>query len=571
VADADRCIQLRVSDLDSTKPDQNFTENVGIRVVGLNFKSATLKQVLPAITTAVLINGRTVDFKVCFPQCPFINGPYQIGIIAYDDACSLPLTDTLRVTVNTEPPVNTKPYFTSPKLTEGQFMEGDQPAPWVFRAKDDDLDDLIVSVITDGFVLKDYGMTVDFTQQKGLVEGQLKWDPRCNIFDFTKKTSFEVKILVEDKDQCNLTNPDTAVYKLSIKLPGNASPTIDTDLTSATRERKVQVQRKIFESLNFKVTGQDVVDNDFLVLSMKGVGFTAADFGASFNQVTGNGLVSSNFSWNIACAKFDLKKKDTYTFQFVVLDNANKCRFYKADTVDVEVKLSPPDNEKPQLTALNSVQKVISNQNVEFSLGQPIEFMLLGTDTDLAPAKDNLTLSLLKATGSVEPSGYTFKNIAGKSPVQSQFSWQPDCSIFKNQVYENNYIFQFRLVDDKCLNAKGDTIKLNLKIKDVDGGDKNFYMPNVFTPNGDNHNDYFAMEGIEGGEGNTFDETVSLPKDNCINHFEFVKIFNRWGDLVFESTDRKFRWYAPNQAAGVYYYRVKYSNKEYKSPLSVRY
>jgi hypothetical protein len=40
---------------------------------------------------------------------------------------------------------------------------------------------------------------------------------------------------------------------------------------------------------------------------------------------------------------------------------------------------------------------------------------------------------------------------------------------------------------------------------------------------------------------------------------------------VFESTDRKFRWYAPNEAAGVYYYKLKYANREFKSPLSIKY
>lgn len=572
VATADRCIQLRVSDLDSTKPDQNFTENISIRVVGLNFKSPNLNQILPAITTAVLRNGGTVDFRVCFPQCPYIKGPYQIGIIAFDDACSLPLTDTLRVNVNIEPPTNERAYFTTQKQTVAQIIEGDQLPPWVFEAKDKELDDLTVSILTDGFALADYGMAVNFTQQKGLVNGQLTWDPRCNIFDFTKRSVFTIRILVDDRDLCNLNDPDTAIYRLNIKLPGNASPTIDTDLTPAMRERKVIVERKVFESLNFGVTGKDLTDNDFLVLDMKGIGFTPADFGAALAQVSGNSLVASNFSWNISCAKLDLNKKSSYTFQFVVVDNANKCRFYKADTVEVEVKLAPPPNTKPQLSISNSQQPNLANLTIQYTLGQPIELILLGVDSDVAPTKDNLSLSLISKTENQVMNGYVFENKTGQSPVQSVFTWKPDCTIFTNQIYENTDTLEFRLADDKCLNVKADTVRVILKVKDVDSSGNEFLLPNVFTPNGDNHNDYFALEGIDNDvSGIDYDEKISLPKDNCADRFESIKIFNRWGDLVFQSTNRTFRWYAPNESAGVYYYRVKYANREFQSPLSIRY
>jgi hypothetical protein len=420
VTDVDRCIQLTVSDLDSSKPDQNFMENVSIRVVGLNFKSPDLNRILPATTTAILQNGSTADFMVCFPQCPYINGDYQVGIIAFDDACSLPLTDTLKVTVRVEPPPNNSPTIT-PGLTIDQVNEGDPIKKWEFIAKDEDLDDLVVFVATDGFALKDFGMEVKITkQEKGLIEGYLSWDPRCDIYDFTKRTNFAIKILVNDQDLCNLNDPVTAIFKLNIKLPGNADPIIYSgDLSNSKNERKIIVNRKIFESLNFRVIGEDLIDSDFLILSGKGIGFNASDYSISFPQVTGNRSISSKFVWDIGCDKINLKQKNIYVFQFIVVDNANKCRFYKADTLDVEVKLFPPDNTKPQLEARSPSLQVVTNTNLEYILGQPIEVNLLGTDSDVFPTKDNLTLSLIKASGDVEPVGYTFQKVAGTSPVQS--------------------------------------------------------------------------------------------------------------------------------------------------------
>ena len=50
-----------------------------------------------------------------------------------------------------------------------------------------------------------------------------------------------------------------------------------------------------------------------------------------------------------------------------------------------------------------------------------------------------------------------------------------------------------------------------------------FYIPNTFTPNGDGLNDTFGVSG------------------EAINDFS-MKIFNRWGKLIYETTDPNKRW-----------------------------
>jgi hypothetical protein len=557
VTDANRCIEVRVSDLDASKPDQGNMEFVSIRVVGLNFKNPKLNQILPSVSTAVLMNGSTADFRICFPQCPYFDGPYEVGIVVSDDACTQPLTDTLRVTVNTQPPLNRRPKFVTPDLVTAQITEGDTPAPWPFQVTDADLDDLVLSYKTDGFKLEDYGMSLTYTQQKGLVNGQIVWDPRCNVFDFTKRTEFNIQILVDDKDQCGFGIPDTAVYKLKIKLPGNSAPVIDTDITSDPEEKSVWIPRKILETVEFNVTGKDIADNDLLVLGVKGIGFNLSDYAISFPTATANGTVTSKFSWDIGCFNIDLKKKSTYTFQFTVVDNANKCRFYKADTVTVDIKFLEPDNAQPLINIVNPSNIEIGNSTVEYTLGKPIEFTVQGTDTDVLRGKDNLSLTLMSATGKVPPTGFTFLDKSGKSPVSSVFTWTPDCSIFKNGVYENEYEFKFSLIDDRCLNAKGDQISVKVKVKDIEGSSGKFEMPNVFTPNGDKVNEYFLLEGT----GSMGEPISVLPKDNCVDQFVSVKIINRWGDVVFESKDRDFMWDAKGMAPGVYFYRLPYTNK----------
>ena len=572
VTDGNRCIQVQVSDPDSQSPP-NYSEFVGIRVVPLNFsKNTDINGILPAVTTDSLRHGSTRNFTICFPQCPYFNGPLEIGIIAYDDACSLPLTDTLIVVVNIQPPLNTPPYFTTATPVNAVLNEGDQ-ATWPFNALDNEQDSMIVSLITDGFVLADAGMTFSITtNQKGKVSGQIHWDAYCNIYDFTKRTSFQVKVLVNDIDRCNSDSPVAAVYNLSVKLPGVANPFIDTDLTSDPHEHLVPgLVRHVNESLSFNVTGTQA-DNDFIKLRENGPGLLVNN--ASFPPTSGNGSVASHFQWDITCDNVNLKKQDTFEYQFVVIDTANWCRFIKTDTVTVIVKVLPPDNIKPELVIESQNELALPNNTLSITLGEPIFLNLLGMDANVNPGKDSLTLKLISEAGNVDPVGYSFTTATGLGNVVSSFIWTPDCSIFKDHVYQNEYTFKFNVLDNRCFNIKGDTVTLHVNIKDVENTGKEFLPGNIITPNGDGCNDYFAVEGIDSNNPvcNTpdADQVVSLPVDNCAGRFQIVRIHNRWGKQVFESNQRNFRWYAQNESSGVYYYVIEFSNSEYKGVITVR-
>jgi len=71
---------------------------------------------------------------------------------------------------------------------------------------------------------------------------------------------------------------------------------------------------------------------------------------------------------------------------------------------------------------------------------------------------------------------------------------------------------------------------------------KDFELPNIFTPNGDGVNDVFK----------------ALPND--YSGMFTIRIFNRWGNLVFESNDPDFEWDGTNQTSkqpvpeGTYFY-----------------
>lgn len=575
----DRCITVTVSDMDSKKAADNFRENIRIRAVGLNFDNKNLTEVLPAEVTATLFNGSSTTFSICFPVCPFfLGGPNEIGIIAMDDACSLPLLDTLKVSVNIQPPPNTDPYFTTGPANI-TLLEGQSTPPITFIAMDDDIkvggpDELLISVLTDGFVLANAGFKYSIISNvPGRVEGQIQWDAFCDIYDFTKRTSFKVTIQVDDLDECSLNDPIKMDYNFTVILPSNAPPIIDTNLTPATNERIVSgVQRRIFETLAFNVTGKDLVDNDYLVLDLLGSNELSADslrnMGVSFQRQEGLSSLSSQFIWDLNCNKLNLDIQDSFDLQFLVVDSLNKCRIYQADTVEVEVKVLPPNNAKPQLVVNNlNSELALINGRIETTLGNQIVLGLQGADSDNSP-QDLIKLEMIKAEGNVVPFGFVFEPVEGKGSVTTTFSWNPNCSIFQNGIYENEYTFTFSLNDGRCFNTKADTVSIDVKIKDIDGSDKLFVPTNYFSPNDDGFNDYYAMEVLNSETGQL--ENI-LPLDNCISQFQAIRIYNRWGKEVFKSTDRYFKWFGKGEAPGVYFYLIEYSNKEYKGVLSIKY
>ena len=68
------------------------------------------------------------------------------------------------------------------------------------------------------------------------------------------------------------------------------------------------------------------------------------------------------------------------------------------------------------------------------------------------------------------------------------------------------------------------------------------FIPNSFTPNGDEHNELFKVQGIH------------------IKDY-YIQIYNRWGELMFESNNIKKSWDGIYNYAlvpkGVYYYHIK--------------
>lgn len=574
VTDAARCIQVQVSDPDASDALNDFTEKVSIKAVPLNYRGNVNNFVkLPSVTNAVLTNGSTITFDICFDDCPPIEaGPVQIGIVAYDDACALPLTDTLRVNVNVQPPTNTNVVFTTADVNQNPPINEGDKVTYLIRAYDADGDAININFSNDGFNMGTVGMSLNPKQNSGGVyETELVWDTRCDVYDFRTKTNFQVKVIAEDQDVCLYTHPDLMTLNLAVKLPGNSNPVISTDLIpSEVDDGVLVVNKKIFESLSFNVFGKDLIDRDTLELTGSGLGFQFPQYQVSFPGAVSNvGDAQSVFNWNLTCENINPDTKSEFDFRFIVVDNSNKCRFYKADTLDVRVFVDPPDNAKPVLNIVNNNPDLELNEayEIEALIGQPLDLTVSSDDPDTSPQEDIVTLELVGVQGTPSPpSGYEFENSEGLGFVESNFTWSPECAIFVNGDYENEYFFTFRVLDDRCYAEKGDTVTMKVVVRDIEANDTEFLPPNFVSTNGDEINNFFAMLKWNEDTGE-FDDI--LPLDNCFGHFESVAIYNRWGRELFTSRSRDFRWTPVNEAAGVYYYTLKYSHKEYKGTITI--
>jgi gliding motility-associated-like protein len=71
------------------------------------------------------------------------------------------------------------------------------------------------------------------------------------------------------------------------------------------------------------------------------------------------------------------------------------------------------------------------------------------------------------------------------------------------------------------------------------------FVPNAFSPNSDGDNDLFSP---------LYDGTVAL---------DFLRVYDRWGNMVFETSDKNMKWNGTFKGAdaelGVYFYVVKYA------------
>ena len=498
-----------------------------------------LEDIFTITSTFVDAGEDTLLVTVCAPDCPPIRDrPFSIDLIAADDACPLPQMDTVRLTLDIEPPPNEFPVISpgdnSYFVNESDFFTLD------ITGIDADNDSMDMFLVIDGVEDPEslgFSLAVH-TSEAGQIEGTLQWDTDCLLYNFEGSQQFNVRVFVDDRDSCMVMNPDHLFLSMNVVLPPNTSPSV---VTSAT-----VYQVGPTDQVSFDVTATDA-DGDSLTLRMVTPDFDPEGLGISFNDIAGRGEVMSQFYWDIDCAASYATGKTQFEFMFLGEDY-DLCKVNNEDTLIVLVNVDFAPNAPPEFNDYN-------DQRIK--INQPFTLDIVATDPN---AEDSLEIRFLEDAFRPASPGLSFPSTRGKGEVSSTLSWTPECDLLDLNETSTFIELAFQVVDEGCPIPSADTLRIQFELYDDQVSFDEFLPPNVFSPNGDGINEVFSLSNLQ-------DPAMNLPGDNCMNTFEYVNVFDRNGKSVFQTRQRDFSWSGGDVPAGLYFYVVKYSQKEYKGYL----
>ena len=550
--DDEKCLEVSITDVDILAEGR---EEVTVQAIGVNF-SQDIRELVPLTPTVLEGANDTLTFTFCLPECPYTEdgSPMIIDLVAYDDACSVPLTDTLRITVNVEGPENEDPFIVDNPAILNVAVNAGEAYELPIQGVDRDNDQLSLTAEGVGFTLADYGIELrEVLLVPGEVRKTLVWNTDCATFPLDAREDFEVLIQLRDDSDCSFGKPDELRLRLNVSLPPNTGPEISFDgLTETT------IDAAIGQTINFDVIAEEP-DGDFTTLTAVGDGFDLRAMNINFPGNSGIQRISSPFTWDLSCRSVDLAVQGTFHIDFIAQDQ-NLCNKPSGDTIRVTINVMPPENRAPEVALRN-----VPGDTIPGTIDRPIAFDVVGTDEDV----DIVTLQLTQVSLNGNPLdphvvNFGFNPARGRGQVASRFYWVPDCSLFPEDFTHAEITLTFAVEDDKCFNHKSDTVRAYLAIDPASLRLEEFEPHNAFTPNQDGWGDYFFLTFCDDPGGN-----CDLPFGNCANAFERIEIYNRWGKLVYQTDQTDFQWDAEGMGGGAYYFLAFYSRETYKGRIYV--
>ncbi|WP_223696449.1 gliding motility-associated C-terminal domain-containing protein [Hymenobacter psoromatis] len=353
-------------------------------------------------------------------------------------------------------------------------------------------------------------------------------------------------VIVADNG-CSLPKHDTVHVAFIGMPPPNAPPTL-----TSTAGPTLPLHVRPGQTLAFDLTGTDA-EADPIVFTLAGSpGFAPDVLGATLTPQAQVGTMRpARFTWPVDCRAITDPPGQVRMLVFTAT-STTPCGDKQASAPLSVPVIVDYTNVPPVLTStLPPAGAGAEPPLIRVPLGQPYVATLAGTDAD----SDVLTLSASSQGFDLAAAGMRFVPTASPAGrANATFSWLPACDgVGVRDGQPQVLTVTFQLQEATCRpQPQARTVRFEVVNPDTAA----FTPPNIILPTGSN-------------QANRVFTIGSLPPDFCDTRFTGIKIFSRWGRLVYESGDRNFAWAGEN-SAGTYYYLLTYTTgRRYKGWVEV--
>lgn len=345
---------------------------------------------------------------------------------------------------------------------------------------------------------------------------ELVWQTACADIRGTKYTAF---IKARD-NECVNPEVNTLVFNIEVRERANAVP-IFTSLgnTNFTVDTLYAGQ-----TLTLNVNSIDTTIGEFITVDTvnTNIPFNLSKPIISRAYGLGKDTVRTQLTWVIDCA---LIRDEPYRINLGAWDGA--CR-------------NPQDSARHELIYYvrpnpELFPSFLAGKDTVIELVAGEKFTLDLTSRSIIPGDSILITSTSEVYDAIPGNHATFEQTNVQGEGNAKFYWETGC----DQIRDSTYNVFFSTENRPC---KTPNEGFTIKFKVIPNTDLTNPIPNVFTPNGDQKNDTYKIN--------------KQYKVYCDPGFKFT-IFNRWGKIVFESSDPDFEWTAEGLGSGTYFYTLE--------------
>lgn len=347
---------------------------------------------------------------------------------------------------------------------------------------------------------------------------------------------------------CTLDTPPTIQLEDTVDV--YVASTVCIDIMSSDPDGTDTIYSQVFSS-DFDVQGTyvapDVLNNNLYYTDYNGNDTLWIGHLDSVNNANeGVGQIPLRFCWEASCADVDS------IYHLNILSYSLGCS--GSDTAQKDVAVRVIYNSSPFELNVPSNLFVAFENEICFDVltqdtaatGEPLFLKPLSSNFDhlgtyVAPSVLNgqSYYSPFMGQDTIWINNHSYDGngeVSAIGDVPIKYCWVPNCG----DVFQTSFDIEYQASITLCeTHTQNKTMHVTV---DPPQGDVN-PTPNVFTPNGADGNDYFALSG---------------DRDPCFDVMQ-VEIFNRWGRRVYKSDDSGFKWDGKSIengldcAAGVYY------------------